>query len=552
LESGRLGLVFEEKHEDIVELAKTCAPLLVDVPNHRIGDALTSQPHFIIEGDNYLSLQILNYTHQNAMDLIYIDPPYNTGARDWKYNNDYVDQDDAYRHSKWLSFMNHRLRVAKSLLKESGFIVCAIDHYELFTLGALMDKIFGENNRVGIVSVVHKPEGRNQEKFFGTSNEFMLVYAGNIQKAEFNKIAIDDEVADSFDQEDAYGRYRLKNFIRLSDGKYSLRASKPHFFYPIYVSPDLDNISLEARSGYREVLPITVTGVERTWKTTQNTFETLVKAGNIVAQENDGRLELFEKLRENQVIKTHWINEKYHAYHHGTKVLEDILGNSKQFDFPKSIHLMLDVLRLMTKKDAKILDFFAGSGTTGHATLMVNALDGGSRQFILCTNNEDNSQAGGGIAETVCYPRIRNVISGYKKRNGESVAGLPASVVYYKTELVDVNSVSRISDEKRIELSSKLGYMIGMRESCFVEIERNEWWQVLGGADRTTAIYFREDKSELPALLEMLESSDKPVALYLFGWGRNEGQSDYSSTNVRVEDIPEPVLAVYRELNGLS
>ena len=153
LESGRLGLVFEEKHEDIVELAKTCAPLLVDVPNHRIGDALTSQPHFIIEGDNYLSLQILNYTHQNAMDLIYIDPPYNTGARDWKYNNDYVDQDDAYRHSKWLSFMNHRLRVAKSLLKESGFIVCAIDHYELFTLGALMDKIFGENNRVGIVSV---------------------------------------------------------------------------------------------------------------------------------------------------------------------------------------------------------------------------------------------------------------------------------------------------------------------------------------------------------------------------------------------------------------
>lgn len=122
----------------------------------------------------------LNYTHKGKIDVIYIDPPYNTGAKDWKYNNDYVDENDQWRHSKWIQMMQHRLIHARKLLTQTGFIICAIDKYELFPLGLLMDEIFGEKNRLGVVSVVHKPEGRNQEKFFGTSNEFMLVYAKSI------------------------------------------------------------------------------------------------------------------------------------------------------------------------------------------------------------------------------------------------------------------------------------------------------------------------------------------------------------------------------------
>src|SRR3989338_1976187 len=214
LKKNNLGLVFEDKTEDVVEQSKTKVPVLKEVAKNRIDLDEAFPNNLMIEGDNYLALSVLNYTHKKSIDLIYIDPPYNTGAKDWKYNNDYVDSEDTYRHSKWLSFMRHRLNLAKELLKEDGFIVCSIYHNELFTLGVLMDKIFGEQNRIGIVSVVHKPEGRNQEKFFGTSNEFMLVYARNINKADFNKTVLDEELQERFDCEDEFGSYRLKNFIR--------------------------------------------------------------------------------------------------------------------------------------------------------------------------------------------------------------------------------------------------------------------------------------------------------------------------------------------------
>ena len=240
------GIVWEEEktRENLEREGIQYLPILTEIKKKRIHTDSTSPKNYLIEGDNYFALNILKYTHAGSIDLIYIDPPYNTGAKDWKYNNDYVDSEDSYRHSKWLSFMKNRLTISRELLSEEGFIACAIDHNELFTLGLLMDSIFGEHNRIGIVSVVHKPEGRNQEKFFGTSNEFLLVYASNKSKANFNNVVIDEELKERFDSEDEKGKYRLKNFIRMTDGKYSLRESKPHFFYPIYVSKDLKHFSL--------------------------------------------------------------------------------------------------------------------------------------------------------------------------------------------------------------------------------------------------------------------------------------------------------------------
>ena len=130
-----------------------------------------------MEGDNYHALSVLNYTHKGKISVIYLDPPFNTGSRDWKYNNDYVDSNDSFRHSKWLSMMSNRLRLARNLLSEKGVIYIAIDHYELFSLGLLCDEIFGEANRLGVITVVHKPEGRQFANFFSPSNEFMMVYA---------------------------------------------------------------------------------------------------------------------------------------------------------------------------------------------------------------------------------------------------------------------------------------------------------------------------------------------------------------------------------------
>jgi adenine-specific DNA-methyltransferase len=551
LKKNNLGLVFENKEEDVVEQSKTKVPVLKEVVKNRIDIDETHQNNLMIEGDNYLALSVLNYTHKKSIDLIYIDPPFNTGARDWKYNNDYVDSEDTYRHSKWLSFMNHRLRLAKELLKDTGFIACAIDHYELFTLGVLMDKIFGEQNRIGVVTVVHKPEGRQFANFLSPSNEFMLIYAKNRQVASFRDVVLDKEKEKEFNLSDEKGDYKLKNFIRLTDGKYSLRENKPEGFYPIYVSEDLKQFSLEKKTGFEKALPITDKGVDRVWKTFGDTFMEKVKDDAIVAKKENGKIVLYEKLRPSQVFVTHWIKKDYHGYHFGTKVLENILGSAKQFDFPKSLNLIIDVVKLMAKKDAVVLDFFAGSGTTGHAVLEMNKIDGGNRKFILCTNNENNNGGNGGIAESVCYPRIKAVINGYKNKKSEKVAGLPSNLFYYQTDLVDIEQIHKVPDDAKIRITYEAGEMIAVREDALNEVEKNEWWQIFEGKGKQVAIYFKEDKTKLSELIAELEKKNLPTVLYIFSWGKNEYKGEYSTANIKVEDIPEPIIEVYKELNRL-
>ena len=551
LKKNNLGLVFENKEEDVVEQSKTKVPVLKEVVKNRIDLDEECPNNLIIEGDNYLALSVLSYTHKRSIDLIYIDPPYNTGAKDWKYNNDYVDSEDTYRHSKWLSFMRHRLNLARELLKDDGFIVCAIDHNELFTLGVLMDKIFGEQNRIGIVSVIHKPEGRNQEKFFGTSNEFMLVYARNKGVAEFNTVILEPELAEKYDLSDDFGRYRLQNFIRLTDGKLALRKVRPNFWYPIYVDPKTLRVSAHKVNKYVEVYPVTTAGIEMSWKTLPDTLEKSILAGNIVAdRDSKGKVLILEKIREGQVVKTHWVRKEYNAIQYGTKILNDILGE-KFFDFPKSLYLVVDIIKLIAKPNATILDFFAGSGTTGHAVLALNKEDSGRRRFILCTNNENNNGYGGGIAESVCYPRIKAVIKGYKNKKGEKIAGLPSNLFYYQTDLVNIEQIHKVSDDAKIRITYEAGEMIAVREDALNEIEKNGWWQIFEGKGKQVAVYFKENKAKLSELIAKLEKKNLPTVLYIFSWGKNEYKGEYSTANIKVEDIPEPIIEVYKELNRL-
>ena len=175
----KYGIVWEEKSEQVVELCKKMLPVLVEDKKNEVFSDKGELNNILIEGDNYHSLSVLNYTHRKKIDVIYIDPPYNTGNRSWKFNNDYVEKDDDFKHSKWISFIEKRLRLAKNLLKPSGVIVVTIDDYEIHTLRLLMDEIFGESNRLGTITVVHNPRGRNDDKYFATMHEYMLVYAKN-------------------------------------------------------------------------------------------------------------------------------------------------------------------------------------------------------------------------------------------------------------------------------------------------------------------------------------------------------------------------------------
>lgn len=360
--------------------------------------------NLFIEGDNLDALKLLRESYLGKVKMIYIDPPYNTG-KNLIYKNDFRQDKDDYLeesgqklestgrlvvnletsgrfHSDWCSMFYSRIKIAKNLLRDDGFFVCAMDESEIANTIKICDDVFGEDNRLAVVTVVHKPEGRNQEKFFGTSHEYALFYAKNKQSTDFLEVVLDDEISKKYNLSDDNGNYLLKNFIRLTDGKYATRESKPNFYYPIYISKNLDDISLENKEGYHEVYPITDAGVERTWKTLSKTFMDLVENNNIVVTKEDHGLVIYEKLRAKQVIKTHWVDSKYHAYHHGTKVVTNLLGK-KCFDFPKSIFLMKDILKLTTKDSDLVLDFFSGSATTAHAIMQLNAEDGNSRQWIM-------------------------------------------------------------------------------------------------------------------------------------------------------------------------
>ena len=427
------GLVWdrEREKEKVVLDCEEKTPILNEVKEKDIKTNEDKPTNILIEGDNYHALTCLNKTHKEKIDVIYIDPPYNTGNKDWKYNNNYVDKKDVYRHSKWLNMMEKRIKLARNLLTKKGFFVVSIDHYELFSLGLLCDKIFGEENRIGVISVIHKAGGRNQAKFLAPSNEFMLIYGKNKKNMKFNDISLNEENRNRFNLKDEKGRYMLINFLR--DHIDNLREKKPNLWYPIYVNKDLKEISFKEKENFEKILPISNSGREMSWKTLKETFLEDYKNGEIEILKENNKINIYRKYREKEILKTHWNDKKYNSTHYGTRLIREIIGKEK-FNFPKSLYLIEDILKISSKKNSIILDFFAGSGTTGHAVLKLNKEDKGNRQFILCTNNENK------ICEEVAYPRIQKVISGYYK-NGikeedKYVEGFGGNLKYYKTDFV--------------------------------------------------------------------------------------------------------------------
>ncbi len=531
----KFGLVWEDKPEEVVDRCQSELPVLQEVKTLAIGNDDNLQTNLLIEGDNFHALSVLNYTHARKIDVIYIDPPYNTGAKDWKYNNDYVDDNDGYRHSKWLSMMASRLWLAKKLLAEGGFIGVAIDHNELFTVGCLLDEIFGENNRLGVVAVVNKPEGRNQEKFFSASNDYMLVYAKNLGVAKFNDVVISEEAREKFTEEDEHGKFRWVSYI--STGMYSLaaRECKPNFWYPIYVSQDLQKVQLKKQRGFHEVFPVTSTNRQKTWRTVKETTQTRIKNKEIAARETSGRVDVVYKLRERQTFTTIWSGKRYNSTEHGTKLLNKLLGASR-FNYPKSVYTVEDFLQITSKKNSVVLDFFAGSGTTGHAVLLLNNDDGGNRQFILCTNNESN------IARDVCQPRVKAVIKGHAAL--PDITGIPSNLKYYKTDFVS----SVATDPNKIKITNRATEMLCVRENTFVEVKATKSYKIFRNQKRYTGIIYAP--SVIDVFKKAVAKIDGVFNVYIFSFGGEDFAEDFADLRGKVttQPIPAGILNAYRNV----
>lgn len=463
--------------------------------------------HTLIEADNYHALQLLDYAYHGKVDCIYIDPPYNTGARDWKYNNDYVDGNDQYRHSKWLSMMKKRLLLAKKLLNpKDSVLIVTIDEKEYLHLGCLLEDLFSEAN-IQMVTDVVNPKGVSRGNWFSRAEEYIyFVFVGNSSISLSNSDMLRPTEKKPAD-------VRWASLQR--SGSNSRRFERPNLFYPIFFDKETGAFvsvgaslpltrkrdSVVVPDGQVAVFPLGRTDDERTWQLSQDTFSELlikgyVKFGNwqsdykrtisylssgIIKQIEKGELPIKGYDNSGAVILggatktkplTVW-NRSYHSSsEYGSSFLSNILSE-KRFTFPKSIYATHDALwfSVAAKPNALILDFFAGSGTTLQAVNLLNAEDGGNRRCILVTNNEVSDAEGKsltkrghkpgddewntlGIARYVTWPRTVCSIEGHDI-NGNPLkgsylgadrpmsAGFPANANFFKLGFLDKDSVSR-------------------------------------------------------------------------------------------------------------
>jgi adenine-specific DNA-methyltransferase len=406
LEKKRYGLVWEDKVEDVAEQCDRELPVLVERKDKEIAEDPGGPNNLLIEGDNYHALFTLNFTHRRKIDVIYIDPPFNTGAKNWTYNNAYVDANDRYRHSKWLSMMNKRLRLAKPLLTENGIICVAIDDYEVPRLTILLEEIFGEANYLGTVPIRNNPSGRSTVRGFSVAHEYAIFFAKS-ERARISRLERTEQQIARYDHEDLDSKYEWVNF-RKHGGANAMRSARRRLFYPIFAKPSgvfripemkWNDISDEwellekPKLGDGEVIvyPINGTGEEKTWK---RSHSRVIKEPDefTVRPDQKGNLGVYVKSRldSSGMLPLTWFDKsEYSSTDYGTNLIAKIFGATQIFSYPKSLFTVIDCLKVMSsKKDITVLDFFAGSGTTGQAVLEMNKADGGSRRFIVCTNNE--------------------------------------------------------------------------------------------------------------------------------------------------------------------
>lgn len=318
------------------------------------------EDNLVIKGNNIIAITSLLKRYEGRIKCIYIDPPYNTrsDANTFAYNN-------TFNHSTWLTFMKNRLEIAKRLLSDDGIIYIDIDHYELFYLGTLADEIFGYENRLGVLAVVHNLKGRYNE-FFSIAHENKLVYAKNANNATIKSYIYDN--SDNFPYEDSISKYKLVALQRTGNG--SLREERPKLFYPIYYNPVDNDISTNEKDGYVKILPIDSDGIERRWRWGKAKVESDWKT-EIVVKKVKNDYKIYTKIRiKGDRPKTLWNRPEYSSTT-ATNELTNLVARNV-FTYPKAVELVIDSLQIATEEDSIVLDFFAGSGTTGQAVLELN------------------------------------------------------------------------------------------------------------------------------------------------------------------------------------
>ncbi len=543
----KYGLVWEEKPEEVVEMCKEKLPVLKEVKNKEIITDKDKPVNLLIEGDNYHALSVLNYTHAKKVDVIYIDPPYNTGNKDFIFNDRYIDKEDAYRHSKWLSFMEKRLKLAKNLLKDDGVIFISIDDNEVAQLKMLMDKqleLFGERNLVGILKWKRKKQPSFLHNQIASMTEYILVYARNINSAP--KLSLEKIKGDTKPLFNPSNKESIRSFCKgirtkykegiIKRGKYKIKTMTIEYLNDVIVDNFRTKNSFQMKAKFRD---------------SQNNIDKYIKDDLIfITKNNTLRREISKeesgKLKPITDLLLDW-GQNQDAFGE----LRNFFSGKIVFENPKPTLLIKNLIRAYTKsKNERILDFFAGTGTTGQAVLGLNKEDGGNRQFILCTNNENN------ICTDVCYPRIEKVIKGYKNLKGEKVEGLGGNLKYFKTDFVDYDEPT---DRNKIQFAQQATDMLCVKEGTFEKVVDNEKFKIFKNLHHYTGIIW--DQTAIPAFKKAIEDIKGEFSVYVFSLGDEtfdeefedacsvgNGISNGVKQSIKLSPIPEAILRVYRRI----
>lgn len=554
----KYGLVWEDKPEEIETRLADELPVLTEVKERAIvSDAADAPNHILIEGDNLEALTTLAYTHEGKIDVIYIDPPYNTGNKDFVYNDSYVDKEDGYRHSKWLSFMNKRLQIAKSLLSEGGVIFISIDDNEQAQLKMLCDEVFGQENYLGLITRKQSSGAKNDtgENRVITTADYIVSYA----KGDFAFKPYYVKNQKTYTREDSEGKFSPRAlemqgggdtlparprmgysvYYRQSDNSVKLLFDYDLSHTPVYDEPNKELLL----QGYECFRPRKRDMALGRWRWGDGTFMEMFK-NNLVHFER-GRVFIKERAKDNipkypEAIWDDYLNTQ------GTNELKEIFGG-KSFNFPKPANLIAQLLRVTDSKT--ILDFFAGSGTTLHATMQLNAEDGGHRKCILVTNNENN------ICEEVTYERNKRVIEGYTTPRGEEVEGLHNNNLrYYRTTFLSRDkSVKNMRQLVRLATDMLCIKNDVYTESLFCGKKINPniaRYFDNGKGERMLVIYEERAISLLVQLMAQTEDDGIKTMVYVFSPGADPYTDDFEDVAERVKlcALPSAIYETYKRV----
>lgn len=535
----RYGLVWEDKVEEVEEQLQEQLPILNEVTEKRILSTEEDAPnHILIEGDNLHALTCLSYTHEGKIDVIYIDPPYNTGNKDFVYNDSYVDSEDDFRHSKWLSFMNKRLRIARRLLSDNGVIFISIDDNEQAALKLLCDEVFGEKNFVANI-IWQKKTGAADARGIAVITEYIMIYVKNetyiTDIFAKNTEAFDEKRYKFTDQYKERGPFYYDSLdrgsVRYSDSlNYAIMAPDGTTLYP-------NDRKEFVNDGW-------------TWKWSKEKVKWGIENGFIDIAKNSKkksgwsvRYKIYLNVdNEGNLIKKNVPFKNMIIDTLNADAANDIknIFDSKVFSFPKPVKLLYRLIKYIEKSSSIILDFFAGSGTTMHAVMQLNNEDGGKRQCILVTNNEN------GICENITYERNRRVIQGYTNSRGEQVEGLTNNNLhYYQTNYVPRERIQRNMRALVNAATDLLCIQNNLYEEQDFLIDGKKVSKSIARFFGEMLVVYREEYAEEIAIaIGKMELKGKKLKVYIFSPGRYAFDDTFIDVQDKVELVALPA-AIY-------